>query len=304
MKGCAMRRRQFLKRFSVGTAALGMFPLLNWQKSARANPFPHAVWVQGGEPAELLEAALKAYGGLERFVQKGDVVAVKPNIGWDRPPQLAADTNPDLVAAIVKACKQAGAKEVKVFDRTCNNARRCYRNSKIQQMAKQAGARVEHIRRNKFKTIPIDGVEIKEWPIYDEYLKADKVINVPIAKHHGISRVTLGLKNLMGVMGGNRGAIHNHFAEKLTDIDRKILPALTIIDAYRILTANGPAGGNPADVQLTKTLIMSDCTVTADYLALELFGLKLDEVEHIRRAYQKGLAKYTPEHLNVRKIIL
>lgn len=299
-----MRRRQFLKRFSFAATALGFLPFFNFRSKLFAASLPQAVWVENGEPQQLLSVALKAYGGLERFINKGDVVVIKPNIGWDRPPELAATTNPELVAALVKACKQAGAKEVKVFDRTCNNSLRCYRSSKIQEMAQKAGARVEHIRRNKFKQLPIGGVEIKEWPIYEEYLKADKVINVPIAKHHSLSRVTLGLKNLMGVMGDNRGTIHNHFAEKLTDIDRKILPTLTVIDAYRILTNNGPIGGNPKDVKVAKTLIMSDCTVSADYLALSLFGLTLDEVDHISRAYQKGLAKYPPEKLKVRKITL
>lgn len=299
-----MRRRQFLKSLSLGTAALGLLPFLGRKFQLFANGLPQAVWVEGGEPEQLLTAALKAYGGLERFIDKGDVVVIKPNIAWDRPPELAATTNPELIAALVKACKQAGAKEVKVFDRTCNNPRRSYRTSKIKQMAQKAGAKVEYIRRTKFKPIKIDGVEIAEWPIYEEYLKADKVINVPIAKHHGLSRVTLGLKNLMGVMGNDRGTIHNHFAQKLTDIDRKILPTLTIIDAYRILTDNGPVGGNPRDVKLTKTLILSDCTVSADYLALSLFGLSLNEVEHIRLAYKKGLAKYSPEKLKVKKITL
>ncbi len=297
-----MKRRQFLRLSSAGLAGLSLFSY--FPKTSEAQTMPHAVWVANGEPEQLLERALKEYGGLQRFIKKGDRVVIKPNIGWDRPPELAANTNPQLVAALVKACKEAGAKEVKIFDRTCNNPRRCYHNSQIEKWAKQAGAKVEQIRSNRFKTVRIDGELVKEWPIYEEYLKADKVINVPIAKHHSLSRVTLGLKNLMGVMGGNRGDIHNFFAKKLTDIDRKILPTLTIIDAYRILTNNGPVGGNPADVKLTKTLILSDCTVTADYLALELFGLSLDEVDHIKTAYQKGLAKYSFDKLNVKRITL
>ena len=297
-----MKRRQFLKFGSAALAGLGLLPY--FPEKLNAQSLPHAVWVENGEPEQLLARALREYGGLQRFIKKGDRVVIKPNIGWDRPPELAANTNPQLIAALVKACKEAGAKEVKIFDRTCNNPRRCYRNSQIEKLAKQAGARVEQIRRNRFKSIRIDGELIKEWPIYDEYLKADKVINVPIAKHHSLSRVTLGLKNLMGVMGGNRGDIHNFFAQKLTDIDRKILPALTIIDAYRILTNNGPVGGNPADVKLAKTLIISDCTVTADYLALDLFGLKLDEVDHIQTAYRKGLAKYSIDNLKVKKVKL
>ncbi len=296
-----MKRRQFVRLLSAAYAALNL-PL--WLRASNSPSWPQAVWVENGEPEALLNRALAEFGGLQRFVKPGDVVVIKPNIGWDRPPELAATTNPQLVAALVKACKQVGAKEVLVFDRTCNNPRRCYRNSQVEKLARQAGARVEHIRSNRFKTLPIGGQLVKEWPIYEAYLKADKVINVPIAKHHSLSRVTLGLKNLMGVMGGNRGSIHNHFATKLAEIDRKILPTLTIIDAYRILTANGPVGGNPRDVKLTKTLILSDCTVSADYLALELFGLTLSQVEHIQVAYQQGLAKYERKSLKVKRVTL
>ena len=299
-----MKRRQFLFSLSAGALGLGALPFFKPPFLRAGASTPHVVWVENGEPEALLSRALAAYGGLERFIKKGDTVVIKPNMAWDRPPELAATTNPRLVAALVKACKQAGAKEVKVFDRTCNNPRRAYRSSQIAAFAKKAGAKVEQVRKNRFKPLKIDGTVIDEWPIYEDYLKADKVINVPIAKQHSLSTVTLGLKNLMGVMGDNRGLIHNGFAEKLTDIDRKILPTLTVIDAYRILTANGPVGGNPADVQVRKTLIVSDCTVSADYVALALFGLTLDDVPHIQKAFEKGLAKYEPKKLNVRKIRL
>ena len=299
-----MKRRRFMRVLSAGTLSLGLLPLTRHSFLQAKDKFPQAVWVENGEPEALLARALQEFGGLQRFIKNGDVVVVKPNIAWDRPPELAATTNPQLVAAVVKACKDAGAKEVKVFDRTCNNPRRSYRSSKIAEYAKKAGAKVEQVRENRFKPLKINGKIISEWPIYEEYLKADKVINIPIAKQHSISGVTLGLKNLMGVMGDNRGLIHNNFEEKLTDIDRKILPTLTIIDAYRILTANGPVGGNPKDVKLTKTLILSDCTVSADYLALSLFGFTLNDVPHIQKAYEKGLAKYDRKKLTVRKVRL
>ncbi len=300
-----MKRREFLKYTVVAGTAL---PLTGRWSSLLANEStepPQAVWVSGGEPEELLRAALNAFGGMEQFVSKGDVVVVKPNMGWDRAPEFAANTNPDLVAAVVKACYEAGAAKVKVFDRTCNNPRRCYLNSKIESYARKAGARVEPIREHKFVTVKLpDGEELKQWPIYREYLEADKVINIPIAKHHSLARVTLGLKNLMGVMGGNRGNIHNHFSRKLIDIDRHILPTLTIIDAYRILLRNGPRGGNLADVAQPKTLIMSPCTATADRLALELFHLSIDDVPHIQEAYRRGLNRYRFDRLNLKRIAL
>ncbi len=300
-----MKRRTFIRESAFLTAGAVMIPASKWLFAQPVSAtFPQAVVVKNGQPSQLLKAALHALGGMERFVKAGDVVVVKPNIGWDRPPELAANTNPLLVEAIVKACFKAGAKQVKVFDRTCNDPRRCYRNSKIAERARAAGADVMHVRRNRFTTLAINGQLIKEWPIYEDYLKADKVINVPIAKQHSLSTVTLGLKNLMGVMGGNRGNIHNHFARKLTEIDGRILPTLTIIDAYRILTANGPQGGSPDYVKIKRTLIASDCTVSADYLALPLFGYHLEQVEHIKVAAQKGLARYDLKKLKVKEINL
>ncbi len=296
-----MLRRTFIKYTAVagaGSVILG-------------NPFqlfasqPEAVFITGGEPPELLTTAMQQLGGISRFISRGDVVVIKPNIGWDRNPETAANTNPGLVAELVKMCLDAGAKKVRVFDRTCNNPQRCYQNSQIESMAKKSGAEVDHIRDFRFKKISLpEGKILKEWPVYQDYLEADKIINVPVAKHHSLSRVTLGLKNLMGVMGGNRGEIHNNFTNKLIDVDAHILPSLTIIDAYRILTRNGPSGGNINDTQLTRTLIASPCVVTADYLALELFNLQVQEVSHLEEAIDRGLNKYDLRKLIVKRVTL
>jgi len=298
-----MKRRQFVKTSLSGIVAASTFNGLDLLYSQEN--FPDVVWVENGEPEQLLKSALKEIGGIRRFIKKDDTVVIKPNIGWDRAPEYAANTNPDLIKLIVQQCYKAGAKTVKIFDRTCNNERRCYKNSKIQSMAEEAGADVFHMRKNKYVDVPISNSKsINSWPIYKDYLEADKVINVPIAKHHSLSRVSLGLKNLMGVMGGNRGSIHTGFNEKLIDIGKELLPTLTIIDAYRVLTANGPQGGNLAHVKLMKTLIASTCIVTADYLALDLFGHKLDTVGHIKEAVNRGINKYNLEKLNVKKVVL
>ena len=298
-----MKRREFIN-YSIKTAAgLTLFGGSIFALPPGAGP--QVIKVTGGEPAELLRAALQAYGGMSRFVSRNDVVVVKPNIGWDRRPEFAANTNPELVAEVVKACFDAGAKKVKVFDYTCNNPRRCYVNSGIEAAVKPLGADIFNVRSFKFKKVRLpEGELVKEWPIYQDYLEADKVINVPIAKHHSMARVTLGLKNLMGVMGDNRGKLHNHFSKKLIDVDMHLLPTLTIIDAYRILVRNGPVGGNLADVKLTKTLIVSDCTVSADFTALDLFGRKLDEIGYLQEAYRRNLNKYSRENLQVQEISL
>jgi uncharacterized protein (DUF362 family) len=299
-----MRRRNFLKSSIV--AGAGTFILGNASSLfPRTESTSDAVWVSGAEPPALLNKALENIGGIQKFISNGDIVVVKPNIGWDRAPEFAANTNPQLVAEVIRKCFEAGAKEVKVFDRSTNNPQRCYKNSQIESISKQAGAKVEHVRDFKFKAIALpEGDILKRWPIYKDYLEADKTINIPIVKHHSLCNMTAGLKNLMGIMGGNRGEIHNHFSKKLIDIDAHILPSLTIIDGYRVLVRNGPIGGNLSDVKLAKTLIISSCTVTADILALELLGLKLPQVTYLKDAVDRGLIKYDPEKVVVKKISL
>jgi len=296
-----MKRRTFIKSVLASGSVLPFFPLL-----AGADPeMPEAVWVENGEPDALLTAALQEMGGISAFIQPGEVVVIKPNMGWDRAPEYAANTNPLLIRALVKECYKAGAKTVKVFDRTCNNPRRCYQNSQIEKYASEADAEVDQIRMNRFEKIAIrNGKIIKDWEIYQDYLEADKIINVPIAKHHSLSRVTLGMKNLMGVMGGNRGSIHSDFDIKIVDITAEILPHLTIIDAYRVLKNNGPVGGNLADVQVRKTLIVSPCMVSADFLALELFGHSLEQVGYLNEAISRGLNKYALGSLKIKKVRL
>ncbi len=298
-----MKRRHFIKTGTLGAIGSSILPAV--LPGQNPNGPVDVVRVNNGEPVQLLTAALAALGGMKNFISSGDVVVVKPNMGWDRAPEYAANTNPELMAAVVKSCYQAGAKEVKVFDRTCNNPRRCYKNSKIEELAKAVDAEVFQIRKNKFSTIKLkNGQELKEWDIYKDYLEADKVINVPIAKHHSLSQITLGTKNLMGVMGGNRGSIHSGFEKKLADITSEILPDLTIIDAYRILTANGPSGGNLADVKLQKSLIASSCMVTADVTALKLFNMPLANIGHIHEMVKRRINKYDLNNLNLKEINL
>lgn len=299
-----MKRDEFLKTAAGGLLGLvGTTPTL--LRGLLTPSPPDAVWVENGEPVELIRAALEAMGGIERFVSRGDVVVVKPNMGFDRPPQAAATTNPDLVVEVIRQCFHAGAKQVKVFDRTCNNPLRCYQNSQIEAQAKAAGAKVTQVRTQRFVNKAIrHGVTLTEWPIYRDYLDADKVINVPIAKHHNLCRVTLGLKNLMGAMGGERGTIHSGFSQKLIDITAEILPTLTIIDAYRVLTANGPSGGSLNDVRELRTLIISPCTVTADYLGTQLFDISPTSIGYLREALRRNLNQYDLNALNLKRISL
>ena len=202
-----MERRDFLKKSVSIAAAYSLMP-----RSPRIfgqGQIPDLVVVKEGEPVELVNRAVEELGGMSRFISRGDVVVLKPNISWDRVPPQAATTNPDVVAQVVRLCFNAGAKKVKIFDRTLNEPKRCYKRSGIEKAAQEAGADVQHVYERKFKRVKIpDGVLIKSWEIYEDVLESDKIINIPIAKHHSIGGMSLGMKNFMGHIGGNRGKFH------------------------------------------------------------------------------------------------
>lgn len=297
-----MQRRQFIQGTAATAAGLTISnPLFSGVAPVAARP--DLVVVHGGNAEKIVRAALDALGGMKNFVSRGDVVVVKPNIGWDRTPEQAACTNPDVVAALVKMAFEAGAKKVKVFDRTCNDPRRCYVQSGIEAAAKAAGAEVSHIDDRKFREVPIPGgIAIQSWPLYTEILEADKLINVPIAKHHGLSKLTLSMKNWMGVMGGGRNKIHQKIDESLVDLALVIKPALTVLDAVRILTAHGPTGGNLADVKRLDTVVAGVDQVAIDAYGTSFFGLKGTDLGYVVKAAQRGIGRMDLEKLSIKRM--
>jgi uncharacterized protein (DUF362 family) len=245
--------------------------------------------MQGDDPAANVRAAIEAMGGMNRFVKRGDTVVVKPNIGWDRAPEMAANTNPAVVRELVALALAAGAAKVKVFDNTCNNPRSCYQRSGIEAAAREAGATVLPFDEKRCKNMAIpNGGFVKEWPVFVDAVECDCYINVPIAKVHGASRLTLGMKNAMGIIGGRRGQWHQQIHTVLADFLGVVKPQLTVVDAWRILTANGPSGGNPADVKTMKTVVASPDPVAADTRAAALFGLTPGDLGFIQRAEKLG----------------
>jgi uncharacterized protein (DUF362 family) len=261
----------------------------------------------GTNVGENVRRAVAALGGMKAFISRGDVVVLKPNIGWDRTPEQAANTSPEVVVALAEMCLSAGAKEVRVFDRTCNEPRRCYANSGIQAaveaFAKRHGAsdaaRVYHVEERKFRRTAIPGaLALKEWDLYRDALEADRIINVPVAKHHSLATVTLGLKNMMGIMGGNRGQIHFNLSDCLVDLHRRVPTHLTVVDATRVLLRNGPSGGDLADVRATGKVFASADVVAADVVAAEkVFGWKARDVAHIQKALGSGLGVASPARI-------
>lgn len=283
-----MDRRTFLK--ATATASLLAPALIREALAAKEQPL--VAVAEGTDYPAITRRAINAVGGMKRFVKPGDVVVVKPNMGWDRSTELAANTHPQVVRAVVEECLAAGARKVKVFDSTCNDARRCYVNSGIENALKGIkNVECKQIEPERFRKVILNGRFLKEWELYDEALSANVYINVPVAKHHGLSRLTLGLKNIMGIMGGNRGYIHRSLDVALADVNAHFKSHLTIIDATRILIAHGPQGGNIADVKVLNKVIASTDVVAADAFATTLFGLKPADIPVTVAAYKRGLGE-------------
>ena len=291
-----MHRRQFLRDFLLFTAGLGMpIPVLDIT-SVLAGPAPPVLaQVTGTDYHKVVATAVETLGGMKTIVSQGDTVVIKPNIGWDRSPDQAANTHPTVVRALTELALDAGAARVNIFDYTCNEKRRCYRNSGIQDAIESFGdkrVRLTHIDSRKF--IPVDikkGKSLTRWEIYREALEADAYINVPVAKHHGLSGLTLGLKNSMGVIGGRRGSLHFNLGQKLADLATVLRPTLTVIDATRMLLRNGPQGGSLDDVRIADTIIVSRDPVAADALATTLFGMEPADIDSTVAAHAMGLGE-------------
>jgi uncharacterized protein (DUF362 family) len=255
--------------------------------------FPDVVIVEGGEPAQLVQAALRELGGMARFVSRNDVVLVKPNIGWDRTPEQAANTNPEVVAEVVRQCLSAGARIVMVTDVSCNDARRCFQRSGIAEAARQAGAQVLLPDPSQFKDVDLEGEVLRSWPVFEPFLSADKIINIPIAKHHSLSGATLGMKNWFGMLGGARNQLHQRIHESLVDLADFVRPTLTLVDCYRVLVRNGPTGGSLEDVALHKTVVAGTDPVAIDaYVAKRYWNLDVDAMPYLKLASQRGLGSY------------
>jgi uncharacterized protein (DUF362 family) len=293
----AIDRRTFVRnsiKAALTAAAVGSVPVVDLLAApAQAAETPLLAVRRGADIPKLVRDTVGALGGMQKFVKPGNVVVVKPNIGWDRTVELAANTHPEIVRTLVELCLEAGAKRVRLFDRTCNDPRRCYVQSGIAAAIdglKSDRVELEHIDPRAFKPLAIkSGKVLPTWEFYQPALEADVFINAPIAKHHSISRLTLGMKNLMGVIGGSRGKLHTDIAEALADI-ASVLPCdLTVIDATRILVANGPQGGRIEDVRKLDTLIASPDIVAADAYAATLFDLKPEEVPSIVAGARRGL---------------
>ena len=298
-----MDRRRFLKLAGISGIGLTVPNKLDELfNDAEASVKPALVVATGISPSKITKAAIDAFGGIKKFISRGDIVVIKPNMAWDRLPEQAANSNPEVVAAVTGLCYEAGAKKVKVFDRSVNDPRRCYVQSGIAGAASAAGAVVSYVDDRKFRDMKINGEALKTWPLYKEIFEADKIINIPVAKHHGLAKLTMSMKNWMGVMGGSRDRIHQKLDQSLVDLSMVIKPTLTVLDAVRILTANGPQGGNLNDVKKLNTVIVGVDQVAVDSFGATLFGMKGSDLGYVKIAAESGLGTMDLTKINIKRI--
>ncbi|HZE21638.1 MAG TPA: DUF362 domain-containing protein [Desulfobaccales bacterium] len=291
-----MHRRDFFKYM----AALGLMagsrrlvlPEEVWAMAPQSPPQPIVAKVQGTNYAQLAGDAIQALGGIKKFVHPGEVVVVKPNMAWDRPPEMAANANPQVVRQVVELCLDAGAKQVKVLDNTCHDARKSYVTSGIKAAVegiKDPRAVVQFVDDRRFVQLKIEKAKaLKKWYFYKDVLEADRFINIPIAKTHSEARLTMCLKNMMGAIGGWRGRIHVGLNQNIADIYLLLRPDLHILDATRIMVKNGPSGGRLDYVQVKNLVFASTDPVALDALGTGLFGMQPADIGYIAKAHQAG----------------
>jgi len=286
----------------------------------RARPHPSAeVWkgrlglAQGGDdPARNVRVAIEKLcgpDGAKTFIKPGDIVVVKPNIGWAQVPDMAATVDPAVVATVVRMCLEAGAKAVKVFDNTIGSGSKCYEFSGIDKAAREAGAEVTQCAPHRFKMVKFDDPQAKrlrEWPLYEEALAADIFINVAVAKTHNASLVSLCMKNLMGIQGGDRGKMHQEIHQNLADLNCIIRPTLNILDATRVMAREGPGGGRKDYVASAGTIVCGTSAVTVDAWGADPAHLPwmqghhtLAAVQHIAMGAAAGLGVADPAKIEV-----
>jgi len=307
-----MDRREFIIKsvqagIIAGTASsIGRYSYLFASQKILPSSNYDLVAIKGGEPDAMFDRAIESLGGMKAFVKKGQKVVVKPNIGWDVTPERGGNTNPVLVKRIIHHCYEAGAKEVYVFDNTCDDWKRCYSNSGIERAVKDAGGKiVSGSSERYYQPVQVKkGKSINEVKVHELILDSDIFINVPILKNHSSTELTIAMKNLMGIVW-DRGYWHrNNLNQCIADFTSFRKPDLNIVDAYYVIKRNGPRGISRGDVVLMKSQIISTDIVAADSAAAKIFGRDPEKIPHIKLASDMDLGTMDLSKLNINRIIL
>ncbi len=300
-----MSRREFLvKGAALGMTCAGLSVLsaprvLRAMTETGATPRPDLAVATGGDPASNTLKAIEALGGMERFVKKGNKVAVKPNPATASNPEVASTTNPAVVGTVVELCMEAGAREVVVLS---HDALRNFEGCGIMDAASSAGGRVvAAVTRDSYRSVPVlRGRILQSVAIANDVLDADVFINIPIAKHHSQAELTLAMKNLMGI-NWNRLYLHQHgLHQGIADLSTVVKQDLIVMDANRLLLTNGPSG--PGQTRDDKTVIAGTDPVAVDAYTTTLFNREPSDIRHIRYAYELGVGEIDLQKLKIEKI--
>lgn len=309
-----MERRDFIRKgFLFGTATgIGMSGLagvsgsLSLSRTTPARGNYDLVAVRGEDIVAMFESAMQEMGGMTQWVKPGQTVVVKPNIGWDVEPERAANTNPDLVAAIVRHCVEAGASRVNVFDHTCDNWERSYANSGIERAVQDAGGRIipGNFERN-YRNVTIPGaVRLKEAKVHEQIIDSDVFINVPVLKHHSSTNLTIAMKNLMGIVYDRRFWHRNDLNQCIADFCLFRKPDLNIVDAMLVMTQNGPRGTSTADLVRKNSLLVSSDIVSIDAASALIFGMQPSEIGYLSIAEQMNIGSLDLSQKNIKRVYL
>ncbi|MBS1150474.1 MAG: hypothetical protein H6Q89_2172 [Myxococcaceae bacterium] len=250
---------------------------------------PRWVVARGPDAAANVRRALEAIGGMGAFVKRGESVLIKPNVGWNRLPEQAANTNPEVVAEVVRHVRAAGAAKIWVADVPVNAAERCFERSGISRAVGDAGATVLLPGSNSFTEVSVGGQVLQSANVLKVLADADKVINLPMVKQHGLTQLTGCLKNWYGVLGGHRVRLHQDIHHSIVDLAAMAKPTLTVLDATRVLMANGPTGGSLSDVKRLDTIVVGLDEVALDTFGASLMGFDPAEIGFLEIAEKAGL---------------
>jgi uncharacterized protein (DUF362 family) len=301
-----LTRREFLKRAAAaGVAAAGLAGLAGLDGAvAEAASGPTIAVASKRDAAALVRAAVGALGGMGKFVKRGDVVFVKPNMGWARKPDQAATTNPEVVAEVARLCREAGAREVRVMDHAVDRPDSLLlRMNGIEEAVKKVGGRTSFASSSAlYERVALPkGKALSSVDVMRDLRRADVFINVPIAKVHNSTRLTLGIKNMLGIVW-DRGAFHRSASldQAMVDLIAQVRPHLTILDAVRILLSNGPKG--PGRTEDRGLIVAGTDPVAMDAYGVSLFGMKAGQIEHIRLAAAAGLGEMDLRRIKVKNV--
>lgn len=310
-----MDRRDFLKKAlaaGLGAALLPVnisksLPFISSHGSAKAaeNPVPDLVAVRNGTAPEMFDRGMAAMGGIGKFVKKGQKIVVKPNVSWTNGPEMASNTNPDLLNRIVRRCLEAGAAQVLVVDHTIEQWKQCWSVSGIESAAKDAGGKMIPAEAERYyHNVNPNGKSLKSAKVHEAVLECDVFIDVPVLKHHGGAGMTAAIKNLMGVVWDRRYYHANNLHQCIADFLAIRKPDLSIVDAYRVMVDRGPRGGSLGSVKQAGMQIISTDVVAADSAAASIFGVKPESLGYLDLAHKAGFGEINLANLRVERIVI